>query len=283
MVIAIYGMGLMGGSFGRALIKYTDHKVLGADINKDRIFKALLMNACHEQLNKEALNNADVVVLAVNLSAAETIMQEITPQMKDGATIIDLCGLKQKIVKTMSAVSKIYDKINFIGAHPMTGKEQSGIEHSSPDLYRESCFIMTPVNASLEAMDNIRKLFAEIGCVNFTIAAAEKHDEIIAYTSQLAHVVSSAYIKSPASLNHSGFSAGSFKDMTRVACLDAEMWTELMIENRHNLIKEIGILQNNIELYKLALINDDKLQLKKLLIEGAEMKEKSDNTERNNI
>lgn len=277
MVIAIYGMGLIGGSLGRAIIKKTPHTVLGCDTDRAAIIKAKLLNACHEELTEESLATADMVVLAVNPNTAIAIMEEITPKLKSGATVIDCCGTKRKVTAAMEKLNASFPEIDFAGAHPMAGREFSGIAHSTAGLYERAYVIITPVHTPMSALVKVKRLFAEIGCVGLVTATAQQHDRIIAYTSQLAHIISSAYVKSPLSASHLGFSAGSFRDLTRVAKLNSVMWTELFMDNSDNLIAEIEILEKNLAEYKSALISKDAALLKALLDDGVAKKEFADN------
>lgn len=282
MIIAIFGMGLIGGSLGRAIIKKTSHTVLGYDINEDALLKAKMLSACHAEITDENISSADVVILALCPSTAIEVMNNIVPKLKADATVIDCCGNKRRIVAEMEKLNEKCN-VNFIGVHPMAGKEYSGISHSTAGLFEHAYIIMTPVHTPIEPLMKIKNLFIEIGCEGIVVADAEKHDRIIAYTSQLAHVVSSSYIKSPVSAEHLGFSAGSFKDMTRVAKLNPDMWTELFLDNRDNLIREIDTLEKHIAEYKQALIDGDAVKLNKLLADGVCKKEIADNLKKENV
>ncbi|MDD4839883.1 MAG: prephenate dehydrogenase [Clostridia bacterium] len=277
MIIAIYGLGLIGGSLGRAIIKKTSHKVLGFDIDKATMLKANMLNAYHEEINDNNIKNADLVVLALTPAVAIKTMREVAPMLKDNAIVIDCCGNKRKIVEEMDALLEKYPKLNFSGVHPMAGREFSGISHSTAGLFEHAFVIMTPVHTPIDALVKVKQLFLELGCEGIEISTAIHHDEMIAYTSQLAHIVSSSFVKSSHSAEHVGFSAGSFKDMTRVAKLNPDMWTELLMDNRDNLLREIEELQKHIEEFKTALSDKDENKLNELLSEGAIMKEIAEN------
>lgn len=277
MKIAIFGMGLIGGSLGRAIIKKTGHTVYGADLSAEVILKAKLLSACHEELTDEALAQADLVVLALNPSAAISVMEAVTPKLKAGATVIDCCGVKRVIVDAMERMRCRYGEVRFAAVHPMAGREFSGISHATVNLFDKAYFVITPVHTPMDALMTIKQLFMDIGGEGIAVATAERHDSLIAYTSQLAHIISSAYVKSPLSGEHLGFSAGSFRDLTRVAKLNPDMWTELFLANRDNLINEIEILQMHIEQYRAALCDNDGAKLKELLKEGVEKKEAAEN------
>lgn len=273
MVIAIFGMGLIGGSLGRAIIKKTEHTVLGCDINVNSMLKAKLLLACNDEINDTNIATADIVVLAMSPNAAIGVMKSVVHKLKDDAIVIDCCGNKRKIVAEMALLQQKYQNINFVGVHPMAGREFSGIAHSVATMFERAYIIMTPVHTPIKQLMAVKQFFIDIGCEGIVVATAEKHDKLISYTSQLAHIISSSYIRNPLSAEHIGFSAGSFRDLTRVAKLDPTMWTELFLENKDNLIEQIEILQKNIQEYKSALEQNDTETLKILLEDGVKKKE----------
>ena len=184
----------------------------------------------------------------------------------------------------MKELSLIYKDLIFIGAHPMAGREFSGIKHSTATLYDRASMLLVPINADIKTLYSIKQFILSIGFGTVIITTAKEHDEIIAYTSQLAHVVSSSYIKSPTAQRYVGFSAGSFRDMTRVARLSPEMWSQLTVENSDNLVEEITCIQQKLEEYKQALIEKDVKKVYDLLADGNAKKlsaEKAKNTKIN--
>lgn len=276
MVVAIFGLGLIGGSLGRAILKKTPHKVIGYDIDTEAVFKAKLLKAIDEEATDENIKSADIVVFALNPSIAILEMEKWAAKLKDGAIITDCCGVKRGVVSKMNELLKAYPNLAFVGVHPMAGREFWGISHSSASLFEKAYFIVTPVHTPLDKLQNLKSLFLEIGCAGIEIASAEKHDKMIAYTSQLAHAVSASYIKNPLSSEHSGYSAGSFKDMTRVSKLNENMWAELFLENRDNLLWAIEDFEKKLNEIKMALKENDFERLKELLAESAKMKEIAD-------
>ena len=276
MTVAIFGLGLIGGSIGRNLVKNSDYKVLGYDIDNATMLKAQAMGAIHEEINEENIKSADIVILAVTPNAAIKIMREICGKLKSGCVVADCCGNKRIIVQEMNRLKKLYD-LEFVGMHPMAGREFSGLSHSTISLFENAYFILVPVHNSIEGLVKIKEMISYLGEIKIVISTADKHDKIISYTSQLAHIVSSAYIKNPISINHVGYSAGSFKDMTRVAKLNPQMWTELFLENKDNLIEQIDFFQKAIDEYRQALEKEDGEKLEELLKEGADMKEAAEN------
>ncbi len=281
MKIGIIGLGLIGGSLGRQIIKNTSHTVYGYDISEDAMLKAQMLNAYHERLDTEAeVIDLDILIVALCPEATIKTIRELAPRMKKGGIIIDTCGTKRKVVAAMSELEDMYPDVGFVGVHPMAGREFSGISHSTATLFEHAYIILTPIRTDLESEEKVRAFFLETGCEGITVASAATHDKIIAYTSQLAHVVSSAYIRNPLSETYLGFSAGSFRDMTRVAKLNPDMWTELFTENKDNLIACIDDLRNRLGEYRDALAGGDDVKLKAILEEGTRMKEAAEKMRR---
>jgi prephenate dehydrogenase len=192
---------------------------------------------------------------------------------------MDCCGTKSAVCRELFPLAE-KTGFTFIGAHPMAGLEYSGFDNAQRKLFNNASIILVPPqNTSLELLQKIKQFWRNLGFSDFEITTPERHDRIIAYTSQLAHVVSSAYIKSPTAVEHTGFSAGSYKDMTRVARLNENMWTELFLENSENLGKELDIVINNLTQYRTAIKNKDATVLKELLKQGRLCKEKADKGE----
>lgn len=268
MNIGIWGLGLMGGSFGRTLVKNTGHRVFGYDVSENAMLKGELLNAYHERLTKTNLNDIDLLIVAVTPDKFATVAEEALPYMKKGAYINDFCGTKRGVIASMKNYAKKYPDVVFVGGHPMAGREFSGIEHSVTTLFDKASMILVNVNADIFAMEKLKDFYLSVGFGNVEVTTAENHDETIAFTSQLCHVVSNAFIKNDAASRHYGFSAGSYKDMTRVAKLNPSMWAELMTENADNVSKELEQLIGNLIEYKTALDKRDKNALEKLLAEG---------------
>jgi len=272
MTVAIFGLGLIGGSIGRSLVKKSSYKIIGYDTDNATLLKAQAMDAIHEEIDEENIKTVDMVILAVNPNAAVKIMGEICSKLKSGCVVAVCCGNKRMVVNEMERLRKLYD-LEFVGMHPMAGREYSGLSHSTLYLFENAYFILVPVHTSIEGLVKIKELITYLGDIKVVISTAEKHDKIISYTSQLAHIVSSAYIKNPISQKHAGYSAGSFKDMTRVAKLNPQMWKELFLENKDNLIEQIELFQKELSKFCQALAKDDGDKLEELLKEGADMKE----------
>ena len=267
MIVGIVGLGLIGGSFGRTLNK-CGHTVYGYDINPQTINKAVMLKAIDDVLTQDNAKSLDLLVIAVNPDVFESALLGFIDKLKDGATVIDFCGTKRLVTEKMKEYSLKYPTLNFLGGHPMAGKEVSGIERSSSTLFNKASMIFCPVKADIFVLEKLKAFFLSLGFLEVVITSSENHDKMIAFTSQLCHIVSNAFIKNERASEHFGYSAGSYKDLTRVAKMDANMWSTLMIENGDNLVLELDELISNLQKYSNALHNGDKELLKTLLSEG---------------
>ena len=272
MQIAVVGLGLIGGSIAKVLKKNTPHTVLGADISADVIYKAKLLDAIDGELSDERLAICDMVILAAWPNGTVEYLKSKAPLIKKGATVIDVCGVKSEICAQLQPVAEEYGFL-FVGGHPMAGIERSGFENATAKLFEKASMILTPPKGlTIETLESLKAFWLELGFGSVVITTPENHDRVIAYTSQLAHIVSSAYIKSPTALDHKGFSAGSYKDMTRVARLDPNLWTELFLHNRKALLQETEALIDRLTEYRDALKANDAAQMKTLLQAGLDQK-----------
>ena len=272
MEIAIVGLGLIGGSIAKAVKKYTPHTVLGFDTDEQTLYKAKLLNAVDAELTDERLAICDWLIVATRPRAAVEYVQTHADLLKPGVTVMDVCGVKRVVCETLWRLAEERG-FTFVGGHPMAGLEVGGFDHASAELFRDASMIVTPPRgADMALLENLKKFWRTLGFAGVTVTTPENHDRVIAYTSQLAHVVSSAYVKSPTALDHIGFSAGSYKDLTRVAKLDADMWTELFLDNRDNLLSELDGLLAHLTAYRNALKAGDETELRALLAAGREQK-----------
>lgn len=276
MKVGIIGLGLMGGSLAKAIQFGTEHTVWGTNRSPEAVQKALFVGAIEKELTKDDLCECDLVIVSLYPQASIDYIIDNAKKFKKGAIVMDISGVKRYVCDALYDCAKENDFI-FIGAHPMAGLHLSGFEHSTAKIFNNSSMILTPYDDTPEeAVNVIKELFLQIGFTNIQMSTPDEHDKIIAFTSQLAHVVSNAYVKSPSALIHKGFSAGSYKDLTRVAYLNEHMWSELFLENRDNLINEIDSIVNNLVQYKEAMEKGDRERLTKLLRDGRILKEKID-------
>ncbi|MCL2694256.1 MAG: prephenate dehydrogenase [Oscillospiraceae bacterium] len=273
MTVGIIGLGLIGGSLAKAVKENTSYKVLAFDKNQSINLQAKLEGASDGVLTSENLAECDFVLIALYPKATRDYIKTNAAKFKKGAVVIDAAGIKISICDAASKLAKKHG-FSFIGGHPMAGTQQTGFRNSRSNLLKNAPMLLTPhPDEGIKTLEKAKKFFLEIGFGSVVFTTPEEHDRRIAYTSQLAHVVSNAYVKSPTASEHKGFSAGSYKDLTRVARLNEEMWAELFLENRENLLGEIEFLTRSLEKYKNALEASDSQALKELLKEGRERKE----------
>lgn len=272
MKILVVGLGLIGGSLCKAMKKYTSHYVVGCDLNHDIEFSAMRDVAIDEAFDGN-FSGFDLVIVSLFPDAAEKYISENACKLDKNTLITDVCGIKGDFSLRLKEIAE-KNGLRYVGMHPMAGKEFGGYHNSSGDLFCKANFIITPFeDSSAEDYDTLSNLAKEIGAGKIVVTSPEEHDKMIAYTSQLAHVVSSAYVKSPELKLECGFSGGSFQDMTRIATMNEKMWTDLFIQNKDNLIYELELLIKNLISYKDALENSDSQKLLELIAEGRQLKE----------
>jgi len=276
MNVGIVGLGLMGASFGRTLRAKGKAKVFGADIAEDTLLKAELIGAIDGVLDEKSATEIDMLVISVYPRDFKKVAETYLPFMKKGSVVLDFCGIKRNVCKDMKELSVSYPDINFIGGHPMAGREYSGIDHSVATLFEKASMLLIPVRTDIFKEEELKAFFLSVGFGEVVFTTAETHDEIISYTSQLCHIVSNAFIKSPTAQEHHGYSAGSYRDLTRVARLHPGMWSQLMMDNKDKLKTELDLLISNLQKYSDALGANDEKKLSELLAEGNDLKLKID-------
>lgn len=274
MQIAIIGLGLIGGSMARTIKLRTEHRVLGCDLNPQTIQQAFLMGAIDEELNDEGLRDCDLVLVSLYPGAIIEWVKAHAADFKPGCLVIDCGGVKQVICEALTPLARA-SQWHFLGGHPMAGREHSGFRYARDDLFDNASMILcTDGQDDPELLQSARNFFMDLGFRRVQFTTPRVHDEMIAYTSQLAHIVSSAYVKCPLADRHRGFSAGSFADMTRVAKLNETMWTELFFDNREALLPVVEDLVQRVTEYRDALRDNDRDAMHNLLREGREIKER---------
>lgn len=271
-MIGVIGLGLIGGSLAKALNQNTDHTVYGYDLNETVCHKAKLLNAIEDVLTDEMLPQCDILIVALYPKATVDYIKANASKIKKGAIVIDCSGVKGFPCNEIEPIAK-ENGFFFVGGHPMAGMEHSGFNYAKRALFNNASMVIVPsAGTSIEIVEKVKKLCLSIGFSNIKISDAETHDKVIAFTSQLAHVVSSSYIKSPTAYKHQGFSAGSYKDLSRVAKLNSKMWTELFLENKSNLVDEIDEVIAHLNEYRQALDTCNANKLYELLEEGTKCK-----------
>ena len=275
MTVGICGLGLIGGSMAKAY-KEAEHTVFAYDIDSQTLGYAALNGITDGELNSDTIGECDLIFIALYPAQTIKYLNEIAPYVSHDTVVIDLCGTKHTVCECGFELAKKYG-FTFVGGHPMAGKQFSGIKYSKASLFRGAPMVLVPpVYDDIAFLDKIKSLLAPAGFGKLSVTTAEKHDAMIAFTSQLAHIVSNAYVKSPTAKEHKGFSAGSYKDLTRVAWLNENMWTELFIENKEPLLFELEYIINSLNEYKTAIEQDDADTLRSLLRDGRLAKEQVD-------
>ena len=273
MTVGIIGLGLIGGSMAKSIKLHTDHTVLGMDIAEAEMLKAELVGAIDGRLGTDRIGECDMVIVALYPQAIIEYVKINADKFKPGALVIDCGGVKVEVCDALASICA-GQSWTFIGGHPMAGREYSGFKYAQDDLFERAAMILTPYpNASIDEIARAKAFFLETGFLRVVLCSPDEHDEVIAYTSQMAHIISSAYVKSDLARKHKGFSAGSFQDMTRVARLNEAMWCELFSENRESLVKELDGMIARLGEYRDALDGGDWAGLTALLREGREAKE----------
>ena len=272
MKIAIVGLGLIGGSLGRAICSKTSDRVYAFDIDEKSMSTGRLLSAYHERLTDKNVGEMDVIIFSLYPDVLERELDSYCNKLKNGCLVIDLCGNKRRVVNQMQGLAEKHPHLEFISAHPMAGREFSGVSHSTTTLFDRASMILVPVKADIRTVKWLKEYSLALGFGKVVMSTAEEHDRIIAFTSQLAHLVSSAYVKSDQAQKSGGFSAGSFRDMTRVAKLSPEMWAELTLDNADHLTDELDKFIKHLQEYRDALSSGDKDQLVKLLEDGNRIK-----------
>ena len=277
----IVGLGLIGGSFARGYAQ-AGVRVLAWDPDED-VMVAASMGTVSGELNDETLGECDIIVLACYPEACIEWLEAHAQALADatdteaimGPVVIDTVGIKGIVCERAFNLAR-ENGFYFVGAHPMAGTQFSGYAHSRADLFEGAPLVLVPPavddSLKLELLSQVREMVRPLGFGKFSVTSAEEHDHVIAFTSQLAHVVSNAYVKSPTAQEHHGFSAGSYRDLTRVAHLNASMWAELMTDNAQYLSQELTYLIDSLAAYRDALEKKDEGQLEELLAEGDSIK-----------
>lgn len=274
MNIGIVGLGLIGGSLAKAFKKYTNHTVSVYDINSETVERAIKEGNADKELFSN-IGEIDLLILALYSESSIEFIKEYRHLISKKTVVTDCAGIKKRVCEEISAIAEENGFV-FIGGHPMAGIEKSGYDASMSGLFKGASMILTPdEKTDSKYIDFVKEALSPLGFSGFKMSTPDEHDKIIAFTSQLAHVVSSAYILSPTAAEHHGFSAGSFKDMTRVAKLNEYMWTELFLENREYLASEIGLLIDNLSEFKNVIENAEEDKLLNMLRRGRIRKENS--------
>ena len=272
MKIAVIGLGIIGGSFCKAIKKHTAHTVIGINRTHSVAEQAKNDGSIDVIGTVESLGEADIIFLCMYPQACVDFIKENGKFIKKGALVTDSSGIKSAICPQLYELSQEFGFV-FVGSHPMAGKEKNGYGVSEAELYKGASFIITPCGADEKYVNKLADLALSIGFGQVKITTPEEHDRMIAFTSQLPHVLACSYVLSPCCPNHNGFSAGSYRDVSRVANINSKLWSELFLENREPLITELDILIDNITRIKDAIKDNDRETLADLLEQGHKIKQ----------
>ena len=275
MNVGILGLGLIGGSLARAYA-LEGHTVYAIQRNEAMLSFAMLAGAVHGKLNEETIPKCDLILLAIYPDGSASWLEKNAHLISKGALVLDCCGVKQEICARCFPVAEQYG-FTFVGGHPMAGSQFSGFKYSRADLFSGAPMVLVPpVFDDIALLQRVKDALKPCHFGFFSVTTAEEHDRMIAFTSQMPLILSNAFIKSPTALKHKGFSAGSYKDLTRVAWLNPQMWAELFLENRDNVLFELDYYIESLRQYQQAIRDKDVDKLVELLDEGKKRKEEVD-------
>lgn len=275
MTVGILGLGLIGGSLARAYA-IAGHTVYVKNRDESMLSFAILSGAAHGKLDETTIPKCELILLAIYPGGSASWLEENAHLISKEALVIDCCGIKREICQRCFPVAKKHG-FTFVGGHPMAGSQFSGFKYSRATLFKGSPMVLVPPRYDdMELLQRVQDALAPCEFGMFSVTTAEEHDKMIAFTSQMPHILSNAFIKSPTAQNHKGFSAGSYKDLTRVAWLNAPMWSELFLENRENVLFELDTYIKNLTAYRDAISRMDSEKLTALLEEGKKCKEEVD-------
>ena len=275
MNIGILGLGLIGGSLARAYA-LEGHTVYACEKEESMLSFAILAGAVHGRLDKTTIGSCDLILLAIYPQGSVQWLKDNASLISRNALVLDCCGTKQAVCAQCFPLAEAHG-FTFIGGHPMAGSQFSGFKYSRANLFEGAPMVLVPpVFDDIVLLDRAKEMLKPCRFGFFSVTTAQNHDRMIAFTSQMAHIVSNAYIKSPTAQQHKGFSAGSYRDLTRVAWLNPQMWAELFLENKENVLNELDCFIDNLTAYRQALAEENMPRLVALLDEGRKRKEEVD-------
>ena len=267
MTVGIVGLGLIGGSMAKAY-KAGGQTVFAYDLDSSVTDMAMMQDVVDEELSTENIGKCELILIALYPQDTVAWLSQNAPHISRETVVMDLCGIKRYVCERCFPIAEEYG-FTYAGGHPMAGIQQSGYKYANAGMFTGASMIVVPPRFDdIELLEKIKTLLAPANFRRMTVTTAAEHDRMIAFTSQMAHVVSNAFIKSPTAGSHRGFSAGSYKDLTRVAYLNETMWTELFLENRDNLMQELDFLIDALQDYRAAIQEEDEDRLRALLLEG---------------
>ena len=275
MKVGILGLGLIGGSLARAY-KKAGHTVYAHNRGESILSFAMLAGVVDAPLTKDNIDQCDLILLSIYADASAKWLEDNAQYVSKNALVIDCCGIKVDICNRCFPIADKYG-FTFVGGHPMAGSHHSGFKYSRSNLFQGAPMVLVPPRFDDPILlERVKIALEPCGFKMYSVTTAQEHDRMIGFTSQMPHIISNAFIKSPTALQHKGFSAGSYKDLTRVAWLNPQMWSELFLSNKDNLLEELDFLINSLHQYRDAIAQEDEDQLIKLLDDGRKRKEEVD-------
>ncbi len=269
--IVVVGLGLIGGSIAKALQLHTPHRVYGIDSSEDALLDACSCGAIAGKAGPEELAKADLVYLCVYPETALAFMEAHGGGLKENCVVTDTCGVKAALCAGMERLAP-QGKYVFVAGHPMAGKEKSGFSASDPSIFMGASYIIAPCGAPEWAVGEVEALALRMGFGKTVRTTPERHDQIIAFTSQVPHVLACAYVLSPRCKEHKGFSAGSYRDVSRVADINDALWARLFLDNREALTAELDELIGNLGGFRDAVAAGREEDLQQLLRRAGQAK-----------
>ncbi len=274
--IVVVGLGLIGGSLALALKGFEGYEIVGVDVSQPTL-RFAAEHGVGDRVTEDAaavLSGADVVVLALHPRGIVRFLSEHRERFRPGALVTDVCGVKTAILEGAGVLP---EGVDFIGCHPMAGTEFSGIEHAFAEMFQGSHLILTPrENSTPEHIALMERMAAYIGCRDVYKTTPEEHDAMIAYTSQIMHIIAVSVCDDPMLFTCRGFEGSSFRGCTRVAALDVGLWTELFSMNRPALLAVLDRLMEHLGEYRAALASGDNEALAEKLAYSAARKRAMD-------
>lgn len=275
MIVGILGLGLIGGSLARAYAK-SGHTVYAAELDSNMLEFAQLAGVVSGELNVATIPDCDLILLAVYAGASAQWLSDHASYIRSDSLVMDCCGIKESICNCGFSLARKFG-FTFVGAHPMAGSHFSGFKYSRSNLFQGAPMVLVPpVFDDPMLLERVKDALKPCNFGSFSVTTAQQHDKMIAFTSQMPHIVSNAYIKSPTARMHKGFSAGSYKDLTRVAWLNPKMWAELFLSNKENILTELDCYIESLKEYRQAIEAEDETELIAILDEGRKCKEEVD-------
>lgn len=269
--IVVVGLGLIGGSIAKAIRQHTEHRVYGIDSDEGALLDACSCGAVDGKAGPRELARADMVYLCVYPEGALAFMEKHGPELKENCVVTDTCGVKAALCADMERLTASARYV-FVAGHPMAGKERSGFSASDPSIFVGASYIIAPCSAPRWAVEQVEEMALAMGFGRIVHTTPEQHDKIIAYTSQVPHVLACAYVLSPRCREHNGFSAGSYRDVSRVADINDALWTRLFLDNQGALVAELDQLMGDLGRFRDAIAAGEAGTLQSLLRQAGDSK-----------